>query len=336
MRKTGLKSLFVSFCLTGSGMVPGLLPAQTGLLSFSAPEKLTTLPWVKGPRPGVPAQGAEWLMADNGGGFWLESDLDFDLYSPRGKYLKTIVPPDEMGNFYGFDGMEVLPDGRMVLLERMESRAEQMEGDDFELRSKPGVRLVVFKTDGSVDTDLELVDPIQPHSDYDLESGNVYSVHDDGTYQMLDSAAGAPADKAFGKFAAVAHDAESWARHLKTLSVFHSGNRVYHDTNGNAHTDPGSRSFLMGHSFVESKEPLDERDGKIYYRVVYDENDRFVDSVFVEDSVHRQYALINLINADPQRRGAHEPALFVDEKGNMFEGVAKNDGYGIYEWKILQ
>jgi len=79
-----------------------------------------------------------------------------------------------------------------------------------------------------------------------------------------------------------------------------------------------------------------ERDWKIYYRVVYDENDRFVDSVFVEDSVHRQYALINLINADPQRRGAHEPALFVDEKGNMFEGVAKNDGYEIYEWKILQ
>jgi hypothetical protein len=335
MRKTGLKALFVSLCLIGSEMVLGLSPVRAGLLSFSAPEKLITLPWVKGSRYGVTAKGAEWLMVDNGGGFWLETDLDFDLYSPHGKYLKTIVPPDEMGNFYGFDGMEVLPDGRILLLERMESRAEQMEGDDFELRSKPGVRLVVFKTDGSVDTDLELVDPIQPHSDYDLESGNVYSVHDDGTYQMLDSAVGAPPDKVFGKFAAVTDNPESWLRHLKTLSVFRLGNRVYYDTKGAAHVDQGVRSFLMGHSFVESKEPLGERNGKIYYQVVYDVNVHFVDSVFVEDSARRQYALIDLINTDPQRRGAHDPALFVDEKGNVFEGVAKNDGYEIYEWKIL-
>jgi hypothetical protein len=317
-------------------MIFGFFPVQAGELSFSAPLRLTTLSWSDKSNYGFPAKEAQWLVVDSRGRFWLEADKAFDLYGPGGRYLKEINPFDESQDHYGFDSMEALGDGRIILLERLESRAEQLAGDNFELRSKPGVRLVVLTPDGKVEMEKEETDPLQPHSNYVLESGNVYGIHNDGTYAFLDSIGTSPSDRAFKHFAAITFSPDSWRNHLKTIPVFRSESRVYHDILGKAHVDKDGPSFLMGHSFVEGAGPVAERDGKIYYRVVYDENDRFVDSVFVEDSVHRQYALINLINADPQRRGAHEPALFVDEKGNMFEGVAKNDGYGIYEWKILQ
>jgi hypothetical protein len=121
---------------------------------------------------------------------------------------------------------------------------------------------------------------------------------------------------------------------VKTLPVFRSQSRIYHDITGKAHVAKNTQFFLMGHSFIESTASLAERDGKIYYQIVCLENGDFTNSVFVEDSVRRQYALVNLIAADVSPNHSH--ALFVDQKGNLFEGVAKKGGYRIYEWKILE
>ncbi len=315
----------------------GLFSVQAGELSFSAPLRLTTLSWTDKAIYGVPATGAQWLVVDSRGRFWLEADEAFGLYDPRGHYLKNLKPFGELKDSYGFDSMEALGDGRIILLERLESRAEQLAGDNFELRSKPGVRLTVLTPDGKVETDKEEVDSLQPHSDYILENGNVYSVHNDGTYQILDSIGSSPKkDRAFKNFAAVAFSPDSWRNHLKTIPVFRSESRVYRDILGKTHVDKDGPSFLMGHSFVESTAPLAEREGKIYYQVVCLENGSFADYVFVEDTVEKRYALIPLIAADPKTGEAYDRALFVDEKGNLFEGAAKKEGYWIIEWKILR
>jgi hypothetical protein len=323
-----------AFCLFGFWTIFGLFSVQAGELSFSAPLRLTILSWSDKAIYGVPANGAQWLVVDSRGRFWLEADKTFDLYGPSGHYLKKLNPFDESQDFYGFDSMEALGDGRIILLERLESRAEQLAGDNFELRSKPGVRLVVLAPDGKVEADKEEVDPIQPHSDYILENGNVYAIHNDGTCQILDSIGSFPKDRVFKEFAAATFSPDSWLNHLKTLPVFRSESRVYHDILGKAHVHRDAQLFLMGHFFVEGVGPLAERDGKIYYRIVCFENGGFVDYVFVEDLIRGQYAIIELIGADKKMGAVRDHALFVDEKGNLFEGVAKKEGYRIIEWKI--
>ncbi|HEY5039232.1 MAG TPA: hypothetical protein VIJ93_09200, partial [bacterium] len=82
--------------------------------------------------------------------------------------------------------------------------------------------------------------------------------------------------------------------------------------------------------------PLAERDGKIYYQVVCDKNQDFVNAVFVEDSKRKEYGLVELFHSDEELDMTHGHAVFVDKKGNIFEGVAKKDGYRIYEWKISE
>jgi hypothetical protein len=330
-----LKSVLLAvFYLLGSAMVFGFSTIQAGELSFSAPLRLATLSWSDKSNYGVPLKGAEWLVVDSRGRFWLEADRSFNLYGPSGHYLREINPFDDSWDFYGFDSMEAWGDGRIILLERRESLAEQMAGDDFELRSKPGARLAVLTADGKVETEKEEVDPVQPHSDYGLEKGNVYAIHDDGTYQILDS--GPPEnDRAFKNFAAITVSPASWRDHLKTLSVFHSVSRIYHDITGKAHVDKDAQFFLMGHLFIEGTGLLAERDGKIYYQIVCFEDGVFTNYVFVEDPVGKRYALVPLIAPDKKMAAARSHALFIDEKGNVFEGVAKKEGYRIIEWKIL-
>ena len=235
----------------------------------------------------------------------------------------------------GFAGMEALPDGRVVLLERLETLAEQTQKLNYENRSQPGVRLIVLKPDGTVEKDQDEVDSQQPHSSYVLENGGIYSVHDDGTWELLDSIGHPPKDAAFGNFAAVAGTV-SWNTHARTLPVFRSASRFYHDENGKLHTDKNAVFFLMGQPFVEGAAPLAERNGKIYDQVVCYPHGEFTHSVFVEDSIRKNYVLVDLIPADGDLEATDDHALFVDERGNLYEGVAKKDGYRIYEWKILE
>ncbi len=328
--------LLLLFCLALGGRVWGLPPWTDGTLTFSKPKLLAALPWSEGSRPGVPRNGARWLVVDSQGRFWLESDQEFGLYAPDGKYLRTIIPLEKSGDDYGFYTMEALQKGRIDMLERMESPLEQMGKDNFELRSKPGARLVVLKADGLVEKDQLELDPLQPHSDYYVENGVVYSVHDDGTYTQLESAGPSENDGAFVNFATIAHDRELWEEHVKTLPVFHSENRITHDNQGKPHVEKNAKYFLMGRLWVEGTAPLAERMGKIYYKIICDSPAGFYDSVFIEDTVLKNYALVDLIAADKDRKTDHNHALFVDQKGNLFEGVARKEGYQIYEWKIIQ
>ncbi len=327
-------ALILLFGFLAGTLLFGVSPSRAEALSFSLPKKLTTISWTDLNSHGVPTQGADWLVVDHQGRFWLEEGLVFDLYGSNGQYVKRIDSRNKFWDFYGFDSMEAWGDGNVVLLERTESRAEQSAKDNFELRSSPGARLMVLTDDGNWVTDKVLVDPLQPHSTYVLEDGQVYSVHDDGTDQLLYSLGSAPVDMVFGNYASIAFNPDRWLEHLKTLPVFHYKNQVYHDLKGIAHVDVDVKSILMGQPLVESTCPLAERNGKIYYRVVCYVKDLFVDSVFVEDSVQKKFALVNLMTADESQKVVHHHALFVDEKGNLFEGVAKKDGYRIYEWKI--
>jgi hypothetical protein len=189
-------------------------------------------------------------------------------------------------------------------------------------------------SEGKVLMDKELVDPHQPHSSCFLESGIIYSVHEDGTFEILDSvASGSSNDPAFGNFASVATSVQKWMDHLKDLPVFHSGDKIYHDVRGNSHVIKGAVAFLVDRPFVEGVGPLAERDGKIYYQVICDKNQEFINAVFLEDTKKKDYGLVELIRTDEDLDAAHGHALFVDKKGNLFEGVAKKDGYRIYEWK---
>jgi hypothetical protein len=336
IRKRILRILTLALFLGAGGTALGSSRAQGGTLAFSKPERLATLPWAEGSNHGVAPAGPEWLMVDGHGRFYLESNLDFDLYAPNGKYLKTLNPIDKSKNFYGFSAMESLPDGAVGLLARLESAQEQWGKDDYEEHTKPGSRLIVLNGDGQVQVDKELVDPNQPHSNYYLENGVVYSVHDDGTYQALDSAdSPAPQDRDFGNFAAIGYNLDRWLEHLKKLPVFESGDKSYHDAKGVVHQIKGAASSLMGLPFVEGTGPLAERDGKIYFQVVCDKNQDFVNAVFVEDSKRKDYGLVQLFHADEDLDMAHGHTVFVDSKGDIFEGVGKKDGYRIYEWKRL-
>ncbi|GEM_PF-1457494 len=311
-------------------------PVLGGTLSFSKPEKLATLPWLDGSNHGVPPSGPEWLMVDKQSRFVLESNLDFVLYTPAAKYLQTLQPIDKSKNFYGFTAMESASDGSLLLFARLETPQEQWGKDNFQEHSKPGARLIVLSPDGQVKKDKEELDADQPHSSYYLEDGVAYSVRDDGSYKVLDSFDGRPAKEgAFTQFASFASSPANWLDHLKHLSVFHSGNRFYHDTKGQTHPVPGATASLMGQNLVEGTGPLAIRKGVIYYQVVCDKNQDFINAVFVEDPVRKNYGLVDLFRSEEELDMVHGHTVFVDSKGNLFEGVGKKDGYRIYEWKRI-
>ena len=311
-------------------------PWTDGTLSFSKPKLLATLPWAEGFSRGVPRNGAEWMIVDSQGRYWLESDQEFGLYAPDGKFLRTITPLITRRDFYGFYALEALRDGRIDLLERLESPLEQFGKDNFELRSKPGARWVVLQADGRVGQDRVEVDPLEPHSDYYVENGKVYSIHDDGTFTELDSLSQSGKDEAFGNFAAIAYDRWQWEAHVKTLPVFHAENRTARDLQGKPRIEKDSKYLLMGRLLVEGTASLAERTGKIYYKIICDSPAGFYYAVFVEDLVRKNCAFVDLLAADKGLNADHDHALYVDQKGNLFEGVAQKDGYRIYEWKILQ
>jgi hypothetical protein len=140
MITTGKKNKSLLLILAGLSFL-GALPLQAGTLIFSKPQRLVTLAWSDGSNHGVPLTGVEWLLVDERGGFVLESSLDFDLYTPQGKHLQTLNPVDKSNNFYGFAGMEPLPAGGLLLLQRLESPLEQRNKDT--LRKNPD-RVPVF------------------------------------------------------------------------------------------------------------------------------------------------------------------------------------------------
>ncbi|HVZ79250.1 MAG TPA: hypothetical protein VHE12_00460 [bacterium] len=311
-------------------------PALAGSLSFSKPSLQAVLPWTSDHSPGAPQEGADWLVVDGRGRFLLVSGLDFDLFSRDGKWIRTTQPLDAQENFYGFAGLEALAKGGTVVLVRLESVREQWGKDNFELRTKPGVRRVLLDTEGKVREAKEFVDDLQPHSSYWLMDGAVYAVHDDGTYRELDPEGPAPSAKEpFLFFARTAFEPERWLAHLKGLPVFRSKNGAYHDIHGQVHDVPGASSFLLGRRFVEGVGPLAFRRGRTYYRVVCDEKKGFVDSVFVEDPARKSYALVELERPEGDLTGAKRPVIHVDGHGDIFEGVAKKDGYRIYRWRAL-
>ena len=331
--------VFSTLLVLALGGSPALLalPALGGTLSFSKPERIAVLPWSDGSNHGVPSSGPEWLVVDKQGRLVIESNLDFDVYTSGGKYLQTLQPIDKSKNFYGFAAMESLSDGSVLLLARLETPQEQWGKDNFQEHSKPGARLILLSPDGLVKLDKEEVDPFQPHSNYYLENGVVYSIHDDGTYQTLETLdPKTPQDPIFGDFAAIAPSTEKWLDHVKRLPVFQSGNRSYHDTKGQLHEVKGAVSTLMGQILVEGTGPLAERGGNIYYQVVCDKNQDFINAVFVENIQKRAYGLVDLFHADEELDMSHGHTLFVDSKGNLFEGVGKKDGYRIYEWKLAR
>jgi hypothetical protein len=308
-----------------------------GQLTFSKTEKLASLPWSNGTNHGVSLKGPDWLMVDSQGRFILESELDFNVYDHKGRFLQTFNPIDKTKNFFGFTSMETLAEGEIALLEQLESPLEQWNKDNFEEQAKPGARLIIFGADGKVSLEKEEVDAKQPHSRYYLKDGIVYSIHDDGSYEVLDSLKpDAPKDSSFGDFAAIAFNSERWREHIEKLPVFRSENKTYHDVNGNLHQDKAALSFLMGHLYVEGTGAVAEKNGKTYYQVLCDHNRQFANAIFVEDIKNKSYALVDLVPADPDLDIAHTHTVFVDEKGDIYEGVAKKDGYQIYKWSLLR
>jgi len=310
--------------------------ACAGTLLFSKPQLLTTLPWAEASNQGVSPKGPEWLVVDRQGRIILESELDFNIYSPRGKYLQTLQPIDKTKNFYGFSTLETLADGSLLFLARLETPQEQWGKDNFQEHSKPGARVLVLSPDGRVKVDKEVTDPDQPHSNYYSENGVLYSVRDDGSFRILEPAyPKGRADEDFGSFAAIAYSLDRWRGHLKNLPVFRSGNKIYHDTKGQVHEIKGAVSTLMGQNLVEGIGPLAARDGKIFYQVVCDKNQDFINAVFVEDVKRKNYGLVDLLHSDEELDMPHGHAVFIDPKGNIYEGVGKKDGYRVYEWKLL-
>lgn len=337
IRKRLFQIFLLAFFLGGWGKTP-LWPsfAQGSDLLFSKRKFLVNLPWSNGSNDGVSSAGPEWLIVDNQGRFYLESNMDFDIYSSGGKHIQRIMPFEKAKNYYGFAVMEALPSGGAALLIRLESSQEQWAKDEFEENSKPGVRLIVLKADGKIQLDKELVDPSQPHSNYYIENGVVYSVHEDGTYQILDSfESRTTKDPNFRNFAAIAYNPERWLEHIKKLPVFQSGDKTYHDVEGKLHFIKGTASSLMNRPFVEGLGPLAERNGRFYYSVVCDINQDFINEIFVEDFKKRDYGLVDLIHSNQDLHMVHGHTVFVDRKGNIFEGVGKKDGYRIYEWQLL-
>ena len=229
--------------------------------------------------------------------------------------------------------MEPQADGGLALLERLETLQEQRGKFNLEISSRPGARLILLSPEGKLESEKLERDPLQPHSLYELQDGQVLSIHADETYQVLDSLGAPPKDKAFNAFAAIA-DSINWNAHAKTLPVFHTTNRFYHDEADHLHVDKNSKYYLMGNPFVEGGAPLAERGGKIYNEVVCYPKGNFTNWVFVEDPAKKAYGLVELVTADEDLNITQDNTVFVDPKGNIYEGVAKDDGYEIYEWKL--
>lgn len=325
-----LSAVFGALLLLGTGSL------SAGTLSFSKPEPLITLPWSDNSKHGVSPQGPEWFLVDPQGRLLFQSSNDFDLYSPQGRYLQSYIPIDKSINFYGFTSLEFLSNGNLALLARLESPLEQRNKDNFEERARPGARLIVLAADGKVKLDKEIRDPDQPHSGYYLLGGVVYSVHEDGSYGVLDKAdPQATEDKSFKDFAAIADSPTRWEDHLKKLPVFHAKNRIYHDIQGKVHQVEGALAFLMGRPYVEGRGAVAQRKGKTYFQVLSQRERDFVDAVFVEDRKKGNYGFVELVPADADLEMAHPHALFVDKKGNLYEGVGKKDGYHLYKWTTL-
>lgn len=313
-----------------------LSQAQAATLSFHKPQLLATLPWSGDPKAGVPATGAEWLVVDAQGLFYLETDRVFGVFDPRGRFLRSFSPFNRSKNFFGFAAMDALPEGGIALLARLETPLEQWEKDNFEMQAKPGVRLLVLTAEGKVLQDRELTDPLLPHSDYFLENDILYSIHEDGTYALLESErASQKPDPAFGHFAAIAYNLKRWRAHLRDLPVYRSKARNYHDIHGGIHQESGALDYLVGRRFVEGKGPVALRGGRIYFRVVLDNSKGFTNAVFVEDPIQKKYGMVELIPEDQDLNAPHGQALFVDRHGDLFEGVARKEGYRIYKWKAL-
>lgn len=307
--------------------------ARAGGIPFSGPTTLATLPWTNAAGPGAPISGADWLVADPKIGILLVSGLDFDLFSRSGRWEKTFQPLDPKDNFYGFCAAAVQGDGDLVFLERLESAQEQWGKDNFEMRSKPGVRRVVLDPKGQVLSKTEWTDPTQPHSNYWLLEGGLFAIHDDGTYDVQGTAkTGKPGS--FSLFAQLASTPDHWTAHLRSLPIFHSKDRAYHDIQGKPHEVKEAESYLLGRRYVEGVGPLALRRGRIYYQVVCDTKEGFRNSVFVEDPVHKGFALVELVPSTEDLEGTRKPALYVDVKGDIFEGVAAKEGYRIFEWRI--
>src|SRR5277367_3366783 len=127
MPSTTLKTILTILCLAIGAAAFTSPSVRAGTLSFSAPEKLATLPWSGDSRPGVSGKGAEWLVVDRQGRYWLETDQDFSLFTRKGRYLQTASPLDKRNDYYGFTGMEPLTDGGIALLQRLETLAEQQK-----------------------------------------------------------------------------------------------------------------------------------------------------------------------------------------------------------------
>jgi hypothetical protein len=326
------KTLFVilGLFLVSIALIPP--SAQAAPLAFSSTHLLATLSWADETHLGVPAQGVDGLAVDNQGRFWLQTDRDFSLFSPRGKFIETVSPMDPNANFYGFAGMEARPGGGLILLERLETPLEQLEKMNTELNSRPGARLIEMDDKGKRLSAKEEFDPGQPHSSYVLENGEVYSLHEDGTYLRLDPPGPAPDDKILAVFAEGAEVAR-WNRNVKTLPGYHAESRFYHDVFGHLLVDKAAKFTLDGKPFVEGLGPLAERRGLIYYRVCCYPGNQLADWVFVENPLHGQNTLVGGPVLAEGLNLTEDHAFFVDAKGNIYEGVAKRDGFQIYEWK---
>ena len=315
--------------------------AQAAPLAFSSTRLLATLPWADDTHTGVSAKGVDNMAVDNQGRFWLQTDRDFTLFSARGKFLETTSPMDPNANFYGFTGMEARPGGGLILLERLETPFEQLEKINIELSSKPGARLIEMDDKGKRLSAKEERDPDQPHSSYVLEDGAVYSLHADGSYTRLanvdQSGAPGPApDKKILTAFAEGADVERWNEKVKTFPGYHAESRFYHDVFGHLHVDRAAKFTLDGKPFVEGLGPIAERRGLIYYRVSCYPGDQLADWVFVQDPLHGQNTLVGGPVPTEGLNITEDHAFFVDAKGNIYEGVAKRDGFQIYEWKRLR
>jgi hypothetical protein len=323
------KALLPALLAAGGLLLPS--PAPAAPLAFSRPRLLAVLPWAGPSRPGVPLAGPEGLLVDLQGRIYLQSGLDFTAYSPGGKYLRAFQADPLAGKFFGFFAMEPSPDGKLLLLARLESPLEEANKDNFEERSQPGARLLLLDGSGKVLADREYLDKDKPHSDYFLDRGKVYSLHDDGSVEALEQGAPAEADRDLGDFARITRTPAAWLEHVRGLPVFRAVDRSYHDIWGGLHIIRGAVSYLMGRHFVEGLGPLGFRRGRIYYQALCDEKG-FRPVVFVEEPRKGRYGMVDLVPGDGDLEAAHGHAVFVDQRGDIYEGVAHKEGYRIYRW----
>ncbi len=313
------------------------LPLQAGTLSFSGPRMVAALPWSDGSNAGVPSQGAEKLMVDPKGIIVLATERSLDFFSRRGRLLQTFHPLDPANNFFGYSSLESLGGGKVALLARLESPLEQRNKDNFEERAQPGARLIVLDREGKKTLDKVELDRSQPHSFYVLQDNVIASIHEDGAFEVLDRLGEkASLGPSFGDYARLAFSQDRWQSHLEKLPVYKTQKGSYHDVQNHLHRYQGAMATLLGRKFVEGTGPLAERRGRIYFQVMCDIGGRFSSAVFVEDPGEKRYGLVELIDPDNELNKTRPFTLFVDAGGNLFEGVAKKEGYRIYEWKWVR